>query len=134
MINRNYHIVLFDGHCNLCSGAVQWIIRRDKKDKFRFASLQSPIAAQLLKNIDTQALNSMVLVTSHQMLTESNAALAIARLLPFPWCWLGQEGLLLPQGIRNYCYRWIAQHRYRWWGQKKECWVPNPALQAKFLS
>jgi predicted DCC family thiol-disulfide oxidoreductase YuxK len=134
MINRNYHIVLFDGHCNLCSGAVQWIIRRDNNDIFRFASLQSPIAAKLLAHTTVPTLNSMVLISANNYFVESNAAFEVAKLLPFPWSWLGRAGLLLPQGIRNAVYRWVSKNRYRWFGQQQECWVPNPALQAKFLS
>lgn len=127
-------VVLFDGVCNLCSGAVQFVIRRDPKARFRFASLQSAAGRALLARANAPAVlpDSIVLVADGRLRTKSAAALAIARGLRWPWP-LCAVFWLVPYPLRDFVYDWIARHRYRWFGKSEACWLPSPELRARFL-
>ncbi|MEX0275573.1 MAG: thiol-disulfide oxidoreductase DCC family protein [Flavobacteriaceae bacterium] len=128
-------IILFDGVCNLCNGVVQLVIKKDTKDVFRFASLQSDIGQQLIKerHIDTAKVDSIILIQPGiAYYTKSSAALEIARHLgPFYRMFVVFKGL--PRGIRDIVYDFTARNRYRWFGKKEQCMVPTPELRAKFL-
>jgi predicted DCC family thiol-disulfide oxidoreductase YuxK len=126
-------LVLFDGVCNLCHGAVQFVIKNDPKARFRFAALQSPAAEQALAaaGFEGPRPDSMMLVDRGRVYTRSAAALAIARGLRFPWPLLAVFWIV-PSPLRDLVYRWIARHRYRWFGKRDECWVPTPELRARF--
>jgi predicted DCC family thiol-disulfide oxidoreductase YuxK len=126
-------IILFDGVCNLCSGSVQFILKRDTKKQFRFASLQSSAGQELLKkfNLPANTFNSFVLVEEEKIYTRSTAALKIARQLK-GWSWLSVLRFV-PKFIRDAVYNLIARNRYRWFGKKDECWVPTPELKSRFL-
>jgi predicted DCC family thiol-disulfide oxidoreductase YuxK len=128
-------ILLFDGVCNLCNGSVQLIIRRDPEARFRFASLQSEVGQRYLDElrVDRDAVDSVILVEGGRWYKESDAALRIARLLGGPWRALGVFRLL-PRPLRNRLYRFIARHRYRWFGKRESCWLPTPELRERFLS
>jgi predicted DCC family thiol-disulfide oxidoreductase YuxK len=127
-------IVLFDGVCNLCNGAVQFILRRDPGGGFRFASLQSPFGEELRARlgIDPQAVDSIILVEGDRWYKESDAALRIAHGMSGAWRALGVLRLI-PRPLRNAVYRWIARNRYRWFGKQETCWLPTPELRERFL-
>lgn len=127
-------VVLFDGLCNLCNASVQFIIRRDPAARFRFASLQSPVAAEVLRSASARGPlpDSIVLVEGGRVTTQSTAALRIARRLRFPWPLL-YTLILVPRPIRDAAYAWIARNRYRWFGKRDQCLLPTPELRARFL-
>ncbi len=128
-------LILFDGVCNLCNASVQFVIERDKKDLFRFASLQSELGRQFIsdRNIDTSKIDSIILVESAMAYhVKSSAAIRIAKHLGAAWPLL-QIFLILPAPIRNFFYDIIAKNRYRWFGRQDNCWIPTPDLHAKFL-
>ena len=128
-------ILLFDGVCNLCNGAVQFVIRRDPRGRFRFAALQSDAAKSLLQSAgaDVGGLpDSMVLIEDGRPYTRSSAALRVAKHLRFPWP-LMRVFWLVPLPLRNWMYDFVARHRYRWFGRRDECMLPTPELQARFL-
>jgi predicted DCC family thiol-disulfide oxidoreductase YuxK len=127
-------VLLFDGVCNLCSGAVRFIIPRDPRGRFRFASLQSAAGERLLAElrIDRQALDSIILVEHGHWYAESDAVLRIANLLGGAWRLFGVFRLI-PRPLRDRLYRLVARHRYRWFGRKEVCWLPTPELRARFL-
>jgi predicted DCC family thiol-disulfide oxidoreductase YuxK len=127
-------ILLFDGVCNLCNGSVQFIIRRDPKARFRFASLQSEAGQRYLDElrIDRQAVDSVILIEGDRWSKEGDAALRIARLLPGPWKAL-TVFRLLPRPLRDRLYRLVARNRYRWFGKRESCWLPTPELRGRFL-
>ncbi|HLT33966.1 MAG TPA: DCC1-like thiol-disulfide oxidoreductase family protein [Aquaticitalea sp.] len=134
-LSPNKKLVLFDGVCNLCDASVQYIIKHDKKDVFRFAALQSDVGQQIIKNfnIDTKKTDSILLYTHEKGLSyKSTAALKIASHLGFPRN-LMTVFLVVPSFIRNWAYDYIAQNRYRWYGKKEECMIPTPNLKSKFL-
>lgn len=128
-------IILFDGVCNLCNGAIQFIIKHDKNDMFRYAPLQSEIGEQLIteRASDTSKVDSIVLIEPGvAYFTKSDAALRIAQgfgglwkaMVIFTW---------IPRGLRDAIYDLIAKNRYKWFGRKDACMIPTADLQAKFL-
>jgi predicted DCC family thiol-disulfide oxidoreductase YuxK len=134
-IEAEKKIILFDGVCNLCNGAVQFIIRNDRRDRFRFAALQSDLGKELCRarHIDTGQIDSIVLIDPGvAYFIKSDAALEIARqlpgygLLPYMLGWL-------PRSLRDAVYDLVARNRYRWFGKKDQCMIPTPELQKKFL-
>lgn len=134
-MKENKKIILFDGVCNLCNGAVQFIIRQDKNDTFRFAALQSEKGQQLIKErgIDTNVIDSIILIKPNvAYYIKSDAALEIANNFGGGWKFL-QIFKLLPTSIRDFFYDFIARNRYRWFGQKNQCMIPTPELRAKFI-
>lgn len=129
-------VILFDGVCNLCNGAVVFILERDPRARFRFAALQSEPATALLASmgVDRHALpDSMVLIERGQVYVRSRAALRIARGLRFPWSLLSVF-LLLPPRLGDALYDVVARNRYRWFGKRDACMVPTPELEKRFLS
>lgn len=127
-------IILFDGVCNLCSGAVQFIIKRDRKGIFKFASLQSSFGQQQLEkfNIDKNLLHSIILVHDDQFFERSDAALEIAKHLNGLWLVL-YVFKIIPRFIRDGIYNLIARNRYGLFGKKDACWIPTPELKDRFL-
>lgn len=127
-------VILFDGVCNLCQASVQFVIRRDPQAHFAFASLQSAAGQRLLAThgLEHEALDSVVLIEGTRHWTESDAALRIARHLTGWWPLLGIVRYL-PRPWRNGVYRWVARHRYGWFGQSATCMLPTPDLRGRFL-
>jgi len=128
-------IILFDGLCYLCDASVQFIIKRDTKDVFRFVSLQSDLGQELLQKLPSaiQKTDSIILYESEKVFYyKSQAVFEIAKsiggilysLLIFK---------LLPTATSNKIYDYIAENRYRWLGKKEKCLVPTKELQSKFL-
>src|SRR5438876_1238641 len=111
-------IVLFDGVCNFCNGAVNFIIVHDKKDRFRFAPLQSEIGRHLIDEtgVGTPGLDSIILIENGDAFTHSTAALKIARSLGGFWS-LGYVFIIVPKFARDFCYKLFAKYRYRLFGK-----------------
>jgi predicted DCC family thiol-disulfide oxidoreductase YuxK len=118
-------IILFDGDCNLCDAAVQYIIKYDKSDVFRFVSLQSELGQRILKHIGIQSdkMDSIVLYEPGiAYYYKSSAALEIAKNLQGIFT-LATLFRLLPSGIRDLMYDYVAKNRYKWYGKKETCSV-----------
>jgi predicted DCC family thiol-disulfide oxidoreductase YuxK len=116
--------------CNLCTGSVQFVIERDSRKQFRFASLQSPVAERLLGRRDD--LESMVLLQDGKIYRKSTAALRIARRLDGLWPALAIF-LGVPRFLRDAVYDAIGRRRYRMFGKRDVCWTPQPELAERFL-
>jgi predicted DCC family thiol-disulfide oxidoreductase YuxK len=131
-------IVLFDGVCNLCDAAVQFVLDRDARGRFVFAALQSDEGRRLLAKVGAAPSvaegdpDSIVLVEGGRAYERSDAILRIARGLGAPWS-LAVVFLAVPRFVRDALYRFIARRRYRWFGKKASCRVPTPALRERFL-
>lgn len=128
-------IILFDGVCNLCNSSVQFVIKRDKNDIFRFAALQSAVGQKLAKErgINTSEVDSIILIEPQiAYYTKSDAALMIAKSLSGGWSLLGIF-MGLPKGLRDTVYDWVARNRYQWYGKKDSCMIPTEAEKGKFL-
>jgi len=129
-----HSIILFDGVCNLCNGAVNFVIKRDPGNVFKFAPLQEKQGALLLKThaIDIQKLESIVLIENEKVYIKSSAALRITKKLSGLWP-LFFVLLIIPRFIRDGIYDIIAKNRYKWFGKKEQCMIPTPGLIEKFL-
>lgn len=128
-------VILFDGVCNLCNNSVNFIMDRDPKFNFYFASLQSEVGQELLEENDWngQALDSIILVDSNgKVYHRSTAALRIARRMGGLWPVL-YAFIIVPAFIRDIVYKWIARNRYRWFGKRETCRLPTPEEREHFL-
>lgn len=115
-------IILFDGICNLCNGSVQFIIKRDPKEQFSFASLQSDAAEKLLLqfNYDNSKVKTIVLIEDGQLYTKSTAVLRICKRIDSMWR-LMYVFIIIPKGLRDFVYGVVAKYRYSWFGKKDSC-------------
>ncbi|MCY7290769.1 MAG: thiol-disulfide oxidoreductase DCC family protein [Ferruginibacter sp.] len=132
---KQHPVILFDGVCNLCNGAVQFVIKRDNKKQFMFASLQSEAGQHLLKKfqLPLQSFDSFVLIQNEKAYFKSTAALMIAKQLSGITKIL-YGFIIVPAFVRNAVYNFIAKNRYKWFGKKDNCIIPTPALTARFLN
>ncbi|MBK9940537.1 MAG: thiol-disulfide oxidoreductase DCC family protein [Kouleothrix sp.] len=126
--------ILFDGVCTLCTWSVQFILRRDPVGYFQFAALQSPTGQRLLTSHGCSATSDdrVVLIENHTVYTASDAALRITRQLKGAWPVLSLL-LIVPKGLRDGIYSWIATHRYRWFGRTERCMIAAPGIRDRFL-
>jgi predicted DCC family thiol-disulfide oxidoreductase YuxK len=136
--------ILFDGVCNLCHASVQFVIKRDSKQRFRFGSLQSDAGKRLLQehglhDIGLQShdaqenhLSSVILLQQQNAFTKSSAALTIAKYLDWPWPLL-YAFMLVPKLLRDAVYDFIGNRRYRWFGKQDQCWIPPQPVQHRFI-
>jgi predicted DCC family thiol-disulfide oxidoreductase YuxK len=132
---RDKKIILFDGVCNLCNSTVQFIIRHDSKDVFRFVALQSELGQQIVKHIgvDPSKTDSIILYEPGNAYNyKAEAALNIATQLGGIYTLMGAFKLL-PKWLSNKVYDYVARNRYKWYGKKDACMIPTPELKAKFL-
>ncbi len=127
-------IILFDGLCNFCSGAVKYVIERDKKAKFRFAPLQSGAGKAIMEKygIENGDFDSFILIENGKVYMRSTAALRVQRLLGGFWKFL-YVFIVIPVPIRDAVYDFLARNRYKWFGKKDECMVPGPDVRSRFL-
>ena len=132
---KNKKIILFDGVCNLCDSAVQYIIKHDKKDIFRFVALQSELGISICKylGISFSKMDSIILYDpGTAYFYKSSAVIEIGNELGGMYS-LISVFKILPEKLRNYIYDYIAKNRYKWYGKKESCMIPTPELKAKFL-
>jgi predicted DCC family thiol-disulfide oxidoreductase YuxK len=132
-------IVLYDGVCGLCNRAVQFLLKHDRHDRFRFAALQSDFAANLLQRhgIDPTKLDTVYAVINHgesneALLAKGDAFLLFAKVLGGIWS-VARLGRVIPRPVRNWLYDFVAANRYRVFGKAESCMMPDPAYKHKFL-
>lgn len=126
-------LILFDGVCNFCNETVLFLIDRDPRQHFVFASLQSELGQRTVQahgvGID---LDTIVAVEGGKAYTRSDAALRIVRRMRFPWSLL-YLGVILPRFLRNWAYNQFARRRYKWFGKSDQCRIPTPELRKRFV-
>ncbi len=127
-------IVIFDGICNFCNGAVNFIIKRDPNASFAFTPMQSPLAKELMAQykIDNVGIDTFVLIKDGQCLVFSSAALEISKGLSGYW-YLFNIFKLVPSPIRDVVYKLFARNRYRLFGKTDSCMVPSPDVKSRFV-
>ncbi|KPF66927.1 hypothetical protein IP88_12515 [alpha proteobacterium AAP81b] len=130
----NAPVIVFDAQCLLCSGSAQFILRRDRRRRFRLASVQSAAGAALCRRygIDPADPATMVVVDGDRVWRESAAVLRIASGLGWPWR-LALAAHIVPRRWRDAAYRWLARHRYRLFGRRATCWLPAPEHADRLL-
>jgi predicted DCC family thiol-disulfide oxidoreductase YuxK len=127
-------ILLFDGVCNLCNETVRFVVDHDSAGHVSFAPLQSPVGRALLEKFDlpTETLDSVVLVEGDDYYRKSDAAVRVARYLDGPWQAAGVFSVV-PRPLRDIAYNMVAEHRYRVFGRKESCPIPDPETRKRFL-
>jgi predicted DCC family thiol-disulfide oxidoreductase YuxK len=139
-LNEGHPIVLYDGVCGLCNRLVQFLLRRDKRGRLRFASLQSDFAARVLTRhgIDPRDLDTLHVVVNYeqadeQVLDRSEAILRASNELGGPWRPAATIARVIPRPLRDLAYRFVARNRYRVFGKYETCMLPDPDQQHRFL-
>ncbi len=127
-------LILFDGVCNLCNAWVRFVIRRDSTGIFRFAAQQAPTGQAIIEDHLSRAgrLSSVILIEDNAIFTESDAILQILARLGPPWSWIAFLRII-PRRVRDACYRFIARHRYRWFGRTEVCQIPSADVRSRFI-
>ncbi len=127
-------VILFDGVCNLCNSAIKFVLKRDTKSVFKFASLQSDVARKLLSDLEVSdtALDTIVFIDQGKVYTRSTAALRVSKHLSGLWP-LMTGFMIVPLFIRDWVYNLISKNRYRWFGKRDTCSIPSPDVENKFL-
>ena len=127
-------VILFDGVCNLCNGFVQFVLKRDKNKTFQFASIQSKYGKQLSSyfNLPTNNYETLVLYDGQNTFTESDAVYKILSSLGGIWNAL-TIFRLMPRSISNWIYRLVARNRYKIFGKKDQCMVPDWNVKDRFI-
>jgi predicted DCC family thiol-disulfide oxidoreductase YuxK len=127
-------IVLFDGVCNFCNGAVNWIISHDPEKKFRFAPLQSALGNDLrLKHDIGDDIDSIIYIEDGHAYTHSTAGLEVARALGGVWS-VAYALIVVPKPIRDLAYKLFAKYRYAMFGRQDACMLPTPDVRERFLA
>jgi predicted DCC family thiol-disulfide oxidoreductase YuxK len=126
-------IVFFDGVCGLCDRTVKWLLKVDRQRSLRFAPLQGETARQLLEAPDIRDLKSLVIYDEHGIARSSTAVVRILWHVGGIWRFVSYGLWLIPSPIRNWGYRFVSAHRYRWFGKTDVCRLPQPGEAARFL-
>lgn len=127
-------IVVFDGQCLLCNGWVQFLLRHDRRGRFRFASIQGEAGGRMLADagLRVEGLQTLLLVDGDRSWQHTDAILRVLHGLGWPWR-LAWAAWLIPRPLRDGLYRWLARNRYRWFGRSAQCMVPDPQVAARFM-
>jgi len=129
-------VIVFDGVCLLCSRCVRFLLKHDRAARYRFAAMQSDSGRALLQahGLDPDSPLSFLLVEDGRGYTDSDAIARVLRGLGRRrWRWLGRALLVVPRGLRDPAYRFVARHRYRIFGQSRSCFVPTPEQRSRFM-
>ncbi len=127
-------VIVFDGVCVLCSGWVGFLLKRDRRQRYRFAAMQTPAGRRLLQahGLDPDDPLSFLLVEDGIARTNSDAIVAVLAGLGGPWR-VASALRWAPRALRDRAYRWLARNRYRWFGKKALCYLPTPEQSHRFL-
>ena len=130
----NGPIILFDAECVLCSANAQFVLSHDRLGRFRLASMQGDIGADLARKhgLDPQHPSSILVVEGDRVRRDSDAVLSIYENLGFPWR-LFALSRVVPAVLRDPVYRWVARNRYRLFGKRESCWIAPPEYRARVL-
>ena len=133
--DENKLIILFDGVCNMCIASIQFIIKKDSKDIFRLASIQSSVGQEIIKkySIDIQKKDSIVLINGGNISYQSTAVLYVLYKLNTFWKFF-LIFYVIPYPIRDYIYYLVAKSRYSLFGKRDMCIVPDEYIKSKFLN
>ena len=128
-------IVVFDGVCVLCNGWVRFLLRHDRRRRFRFAAMQSDTGRALLSahGLDPDDPASFLLVDGDAASTDTQAIAGVLAALGLPWSIAAFALRLTPPRLRDAAYRHLARNRYRWFGRRDACVLPPPSERARFL-
>ncbi len=127
-------IIVFDALCVLCSANARFVLRHDRDRRFRLASMQGPVGAELFRahGIDPASPDTIIVVDGDRVWRDSDAVLAIYAGCGWPWRALA-VARFVPRPVRDVVYRWVARNRYRIFGRRETCWLPSAADRDRVL-
>lgn len=126
-------VLLYDGECSFCNGAVQWIIARDPEANISFAAQQGEIGQSLiLKHHVPADVDSLIFIDGGKAYIYSDAALKLCSYLHGRWP-LAQYLAIIPRFLRNAVYKFVAKNRYTWFGKQQACMIPTPEIRARYM-
>lgn len=130
----SHPIIVFDGECAFCSGWVTFVLRRDRKARYRFIAAQSPLGEALYRHygLETRDYETNILIENGMALFKSEGTLRMLAGLGFPWS-LATVLRLVPRSLRDRLYAFLARNRYRLAGRTGRCFVPTPEHRQRFL-
>lgn len=128
-------IVVFDGYCGLCSRTVQFVLKHEKSGRIQFLPAQSAPGTALYRQLglDAESYETFILLDAGRPLFMSDAALRLVQLIGPPWSFLATTRIL-PRGLRDSVYRWVARNRMRFFGRTEACFLPGPEHRGRFLA
>lgn len=134
-IDDSRPLIIFDGHCVLCSSGIDWMLKRDPRGSTRFAAIQQPVPQALYRHygLDAGRFDTFMVLDNGVPYTKWHGVLAAARTLPQPWRALGHAGRIVPGVIGDPLYDWVQRNRLRWFGTRTTCRMPNAAEAHRFL-
>ena len=127
-------VIVFDGECLLCSRTAQFVLKHDRRRRFRLTTAQGESGQGLYRalGLRADAFETMLVVRDGRAFTESDAALAIASGLGWPWRAVS-AARIVPRPLRDAVYRLVARNRYRWFGRRDACWAPTPEVADRII-
>ena len=127
-------VIVFDGHCVLCSANARFVLRNDKRGHFRLAAMQGEVGAAILERCDVDPTDpeTLIVVDNAAVFRDSDAVIAIWSKLGWPWRALA-VARIVPRASRDPIYRWVARNRYRFFGRHEQCFVPDPRWADRVL-
>jgi predicted DCC family thiol-disulfide oxidoreductase YuxK len=128
-------ILIFDGHCILCSGFAQFILRTDRRRRFRLMAAQTPLGEALYRHLglDPCDYETNILIEDGQAWLKSEGSIRIFERLGWPWS-LMSVGRVLPRPVRDRLYEIVARNRLRWFGRRESCYLPDPSEADRFIA
>lgn len=128
-------LVIFDGHCILCSSGVQWMMARDPDGEAVFAAIQEPTPRALYVHygLDPDAFDTFMVLAEGEPFLRWRGVCKAAQLMPAPWRWLGALGHLIPDFIGDAIYDFVQRNRIGWFGASDACFAPDPKTRSRFL-
>ena len=129
-----HRLIVFDGECVLCSANARFVLRHDRRRRFRLTTAQSPLGVALYRHFGLRAdrEGTIIVLDRGLLLIDSDAALAIPAALGWPWR-LAAGLRVVPRPLRDRAYRWVARNRFRWFGRRETCWLPGPGDSDRIL-
>ncbi len=126
------NVVFFDGHCHLCNRSVNWLLKRDKKNRLKYAPLQGETAQKLIPEESTKY-DSLIFCSNDKVYIKSSGFIRIVLKLTWPWKFLSILWII-PYPIRDWGYDFVARKRYKWFGKSEHCRIPTSEERTHFLS
>ena len=131
----DHPIIVFDGHCALCSAWARFVLRHDRRALYRLLAAQSALGQALYRHfeLDPTDFETNLLIVDGRLYVKSEGSIRMAEGLGWPWALAGAFRLL-PLGLRDRLYEWVAHHRFKWFGRNESCFLPQPQDRKRFLA
>jgi predicted DCC family thiol-disulfide oxidoreductase YuxK len=128
-------LLVFDGHCVLCSSGVRWMLARDPRGTTRFATIQSPLSQALYRHygLDATRFDTFMVLMNGRPYLRWAGWLSAARTMPTPWRWLGWLGRAVPDVVGDPLYDWVQRNRFAWFGKRDACFAPAAEAAGRFI-